>query len=125
VSKKPYLPEAEIQQLEGMDLEMLRTALGAKAVEKFHLLLKSYRLARKVAYAAWGFMDGDKNGQEKLASALHGYAPEHFQEPAADIAVRIDTLMELYESSETLTAPEVKELIFQRICALQALAAKV
>jgi hypothetical protein len=135
---KKYLEESEIQQYEKMDSAEIGSVffqLGvAKGAQLFFTLLHSYRLAARVANAAFGFVkaakeaegeEGNKSVGEikcfaEMEKALHDYSPSNFTPHASDSAYAGECFEAFYEQANAKeTKEEVLELIFEWTCRLQ------
>lgn len=116
-----YLLERAIQAMEGSrpeDLEAYLLSLShEKLVDLFVQLLKSYRLAARVANAAWKFLGVLQTGEpeddayQALLGALSKYSPANF---SPDASVR-EVLQDLYDRAHFEATKEgVIELIYAR-----------
>ena len=133
MTRKPrtddHMLESAIQEMEKHGPEALLGQLMLLSQEElaefFVKLLKSYRLAARVANAAWRLKDLEPmemsplaawgtrglEVREALLKALEGYSPANFQPARNDYAKK---LMELYEQAEHETSlAGVVELLYE------------
>ena len=125
MNKKEHLEVQKIyayQEMSAEELNALFEKLGVKdGARLFYLMLKSFGIASRVANAAWGFYKewkGQSNGifteEERLAEALHDYAPNHFGVPRGNLEFAAQCFESFYnEASTKQTKEEIEELIFQ------------
>lgn len=124
MNKKEHLEVQKIytyQHMSAAELNEVFEKLGVKdGARLFYLLLKSFGLAARVANAAWGFYKEWKSSssnvtveEEKLAEALHDYAPDHFGVTNGQLEFAAQCFEEFYnEASGMHTKEEVEELLF-------------
>lgn len=104
---KAALSEKEIQNLEGMSAVAFTDHLSAipheRLQEKFAALLQTYRIAARVANAAWRFNKAceDPYGETLEPSAemyrtLAVYSPQNWLPPVRDVDLLIETLEDIY-----------------------------
>jgi len=135
MNKQDHLAEKEIQELEKLDATGIHSVffqLGvARGADLFRVMLTSYRLAARVANAAWKLVDVMKQtssaGPEHwapLQKALADYAPSYFAPHTSDYEFAAKCFEQFYEQACTKpTREEVEELIFQWTIMLQENAA--
>jgi len=129
MARKPktddHMLEVAIQMLELHGPETLTSQLlliaQSELVDLFIKLLKSYRLAARVANAAWKLWELEsqeaeeprlKEARERLMTAFEGYSPANFQ--SAKVQDYAQKLMELYEQAEHETSlAGVRELLYE------------
>jgi hypothetical protein len=127
--KDKWLPEQEIQRLEGMSKEQLVASLKLLSPENqqelIAKLLVSYRTAARVANAAWGFwqscgdlghgLDTDTES-ERMNAALHDYAPARFIMPVYVQEWLAEELEYFYNQSLQMgTIEEMQDALFERL----------
>jgi hypothetical protein len=123
MNKKEHLEVQKIYQYQNFteeELDELFSRLGIKeGARLFYLMLKSFGIAARVANAAWGFYkewQNQSNGifreEEKLAEALHDYAPDHFGVPGGHLDFAATCFEEFYNQASGKTKEEIEELIF-------------
>lgn len=127
-SKKAYMEEKEIQAFEAMGesrlFDHLKDHMTPEYAEKFTKLLRSYRMAARVANAAWRYIEiaeREPNNQgalqcciEDLQSALSDYAPQRVKQPLMELLHVKEILIWLYNSiPEVGTNAEAKEIVYR------------
>jgi hypothetical protein len=121
----PYLEEKTIQQLErmGEQLPTFLTELGENLPKWFTRLMRSYRLAARVANASWRYIDAyytDPNNVElfealieDLRSSLSDYAPAAFRQPPMELIHRFEDRAKLYDQAcELETKEQILEMLY-------------
>lgn len=133
--EKPYLEEKVIQHFEEMVRNGVSGGLGAylkqfeDLPEIFIKLLKSYRMAARVANAAWRYIELSEQEPnnvaaiqcciEDLQSALSDYAPQRIPQPMMERLRIRDLLISIYESIPAKgTNEEAKEIVYRTIAAV-------
>lgn len=129
-----YLEEKIIQRFEARmndtTAETFLVELSALAdlPSYFMRLLRSYRLAARVANICWSFIKAFTEEPdnrvlhqaiiEDMASALSDYAPEHFAQPAMEKLHLAEFLEQLFNKMEQArTKEEAIELVYLEACA--------
>ena len=134
VKRKTYMPESEIQLLERMtEAEVaayIMRAGTAKAGENIVCLLRSYRIASRVANAAWKVVKEGETGvytdsYVELTKALNLYSPGNFPPYASDLEFGCRMLEELYDhlsqwNGEGMSTMVLMEQLFDRIQQMRA-----
>lgn len=128
--KKNHLSESEIQQYETLTLEEISSVffkLGvSKGAQLFFVMLQSYRIAARVANAAWGLVQSNLQSPEelkRLQQALRDYSPNNFAPHRSDIEFAAECFEEYYnEAAKLMTMEEREELLFQWTAKLHRLA---
>lgn len=117
--KKTTLLETEIQTLEGMGQHLADHLLGLpheKLAELVKRMLGSYRLAARVANAAWWTFKATTESEkaqaaDQLRDSLADYAPNNFSRRRVEIETLIDEFIVLRDRMEGLSADECRELV--------------
>lgn len=137
MNKQNPLPEKEIQDLEAMASIPLTDYVSAiphqELQAKFIALLHSYRLAARVANAAWRFNkaceatsgpDNTLDASEEMYRALHDYSPANWMLPVSDVHVIAKELGELSteidQTQDGALMEGVQELIYNRLMKQEA-----
>jgi hypothetical protein len=129
------MPDSEIQLLERMtDAEVAAYIMRegtAKAGENIVCLMRSYRIASRVANAAWKAVKEGETGvftdsYDELRKTLNLYSPGNFPPYASDLEFGCRLLEELYDhlsplSGEGMTTMVLMEKLFERIEQLRGL----
>ena len=134
MSRKTFMPEAEIQDLERMTKDALMVLLSAKGPHKIaqliDALLRSYRLAATVANVAWKLAKEAEHGAitpetfEALQAALADYSPGNFAPPRNTLEYACRVLEDLYDrllatNTPAHTTTTMVECLFNYITELQ------
>lgn len=130
MGKRKYLTDPEVLSLASLgprELEERIAELGPEATrELIGRLIASYRLASRVANAAWGFWQTWKRGgsplaqhEQELDRTLQDYAPTDFPKHAGEVETLIEEMKSVLEELEPLTADECRELVALRIQILE------
>jgi hypothetical protein len=127
--EKPYLEERDIQFFEVMEPVARETYLSQfQQLPKFFIrLLRSYRLAARVANAAWRYIEACQSEPlnvelrqcliDDMASALSDYAPASFKQPPMESVHIFETVAKLYDQANELgTREEILELLYNEAC---------
>jgi hypothetical protein len=125
-AKRKYLTDPEIQSLASLSSAQLQERLVELGPDEtrnlISRLLVSYRLAARVANAAWGFFKAWTKGggpmslyEEQLSETLKDYAPTDFPRDQGEIETVIDEAKSLLEDMADLSADECREVVATRI----------
>lgn len=133
--KKSHLSEKEIQQYESMDSAEIGAVFFKLGVSKagmlFYAMLQSYRIAARVANAAWGYVKAleakdEYNSREEFTSlerALNDYSPENFSPHRGDAVFAAECFEAFYNESVGKPQHEAEEILFRWTAKLHELAA--
>jgi uncharacterized protein YdcH (DUF465 family) len=129
MAKKTHLSIQEIYQYQHMDSAQIGAVFFQLGVQKganlFHMMLKSFQIASRVANAAWGVYEkmnptnvshelASSEAMKKLQQALHDYSPDNFHPHLGDLEFAADCFEQFYnEVAELKTKEEVEERLFQ------------
>lgn len=124
--KRKYLSDPEIQSLSSLSSKQLEERLAELGPEETRNLISrlivSYKLASRVANAAWGFFKAWTKGggpiaphEEQLHETLKDYAPTDFPKHQGEIETLIEEMKSLLDELDALTADECRETIATRI----------
>lgn len=134
VMTRKHLSEKEIQQYEGMDSSELGAVFFKLGVSKgahlFEAMLNSYRIAARVANAAWGYVKAlenkdSYNSQEEFKSlerSLNDYSPANFSPHRSDLLFAAECFEAFFNEASGKTSAEMEEILFQWTSKLHALA---
>lgn len=125
MNRKDHLDEKEIQryeQLSSPEIGAVFCQIGvAKGAQLFTIMLASYRMASRVANAAWDYVkaldsedvDAANAAMTRMRRALSDYAPSYFSPHTSDLEFTAACFEQFYEEACTKeTREEVEELIF-------------
>jgi hypothetical protein len=133
--RKNHLAEKEIQQYEAMDSAEIGAVFHKLGVGKgavlFFAVIQSYRIASRVANAAWSYVKSvdaqdEYNAKEEYASlerALNDYSPENFSPHRGDAIFAAECFEAFYNESVGKPTHEAEEILFRWTSKLHALAA--
>lgn len=140
MAKKDHLAIQEIYQYQAMSSAEISSVFFQLGVQKgaiiFHKMLTSFKIAARVANAAWGLYDKINAGNvshelatsedmKNLQQSLHDYSPDNFHPHAGDVEFAADCFEQFFNEAAGLTTKEeMEELLFQWTSKLKAQAAE-
>lgn len=122
MAKKDHLAVQEIYAYQAMSSAEISSVFFQLGVQKgaiiFHKMLTSFKIAARVANAAWGYVKACEekglDGPPSIVQALHDYSPDNFHPHVGDVEFAADCFEQFYNEAATLsTKEEVEELLFQ------------
>ena len=132
--KKNHLKIQEIYQYQGMDTAQIGSIFFQLGVQKgadlFYLMLQSFKIAARVANAAWGLFETlrchpdileevDRRADlreelTKVGRALNDYSPDNFAPHMGDLEFAADCFEQFYNEVAALeTKEQVEERLFE------------
>lgn len=130
VKRKTYMPESEIQMLERMTEDQVAVYImregTQKAGENIVCLIRSYRIAAKVANVAWKLAQEAAAGSvsietlTELNKTLNLYSPGNFPPYASDLEFGCRLLESLYDrlsayNGEGMSTMVLMEKLFEEV----------